>query len=407
MSKIKIKNFGPIKKGFQENGGWFGINKVTVFVGNQGSGKSTVAKLISVFTKIEKSLVRGDFEKDWFEVKNRLKSYYLPYHRLEDYLNDNSEIEYIGDKFSITYRKEVLTVNEIQDSTYSLPKIMYVPAERNLLTYIKGAEELKLSAEALQEFSTEYYNAMQEMNGNAILLPINETEIRYDKRSDELYLKSNEFRIKLRVASSGFQSFVPLYLVSNYLANSVKQQSGKQTAMSSEEIVKFQKGLRAIRDNEHLTDIQVRQAISELASAFNKTSFINIVEEPEQNLFPSSQWEMLQSLLALNNMDTGNKLIITTHSPYLISYLTLLVKAEQLKSRIQVSDLKQELGNIVSLNSTINSEDLSIYELEETKGTIHKLDTYNGLPSDENKLNEMLDKGNEIFAQLLEIQQKL
>jgi hypothetical protein len=55
---------------------------------------------------------------------------------------------------------------------------MYVPAERNLLTYIKGAEELKLSSEALQEFSTEYYNAMQEMNGDAILLPINETEIR-------------------------------------------------------------------------------------------------------------------------------------------------------------------------------------------------------------------------------------
>ena len=63
------------------------INKVTVFIGNQGSGKSTVVKLISAFTKIEKSLFRGDFEKDWFQEKNRLKSYYLPYPRLEDYLN--------------------------------------------------------------------------------------------------------------------------------------------------------------------------------------------------------------------------------------------------------------------------------------------------------------------------------
>ena len=407
MSKIKIKNFGPVKGGFQGTDEWLDINKVTVFIGNQGSGKSTVAKLISVFTKIEKSLVRGDFEKNWFEVKNRLKLYYLPYHRLEDYLNDYSEIEYVGDKFLITYKNEKLSVNEIKDNTYLLPKIMYVPAERNLLTYIKGAEELKLSSEALQEFSTEYYNAMQEMNGNAILLPINDTEIRYDKRSDELYLKSNDFRVKLRVASSGFQSFVPLYLVSDYLANSVKQQSGKKMTMSSEETVKFQKGLRTIWDNEHLTDIQKRQAISELASAFNKAAFINIVEEPEQNLFPSSQWQMLQSLLALNNMNVGNKLMITTHSPYLISYLTLLVKAGQLKSRIQTDELKQKLGNIVSLNSTINSENLSIYELEETKGTIRKLETYNGLPSDENKLNTMLDKGNEIFAQILEIQQKL
>ena len=56
MSKIRIKNFGPIKEGFQENNGWIDIKKVTLFIGNQGSGKSTVAKLISTFTWLEKSL---------------------------------------------------------------------------------------------------------------------------------------------------------------------------------------------------------------------------------------------------------------------------------------------------------------------------------------------------------------
>ncbi|MDR2962452.1 MAG: ATP-binding protein [Bacteroidales bacterium] len=407
MSKIRISNFGPIKGGFQGNDGWLEFNKVTVFVGNQGSGKSTVAKLISVFIKIEKSLVRGDFEKTWFETKNRLKLYYLPYHRLEDYLNENSKIEYIGDKFSITYDNEYLIVNEITNRVYSLPQIMYVPAERNLLTYIKGAEELKLSAEALQEFSTEYYSAVQEMNGNAVLLPINDTEIRYDKRSDELYLKSNDFRIKLRVASSGFQSFVPLYLVSDYLAKSVKQQSGKKTAMSSEETAKFQKGLRTIWNNEHLTDSQQRQAISELAAAFNKTAFINIVEEPEQNLFPSSQWQMLQSLLALNNMNMGNKLIMTTHSPYLINYLTLVVKAGELKEKIKTDAQKNDLEQIVALNTIINAKNLSIYELDEKCGCIKSLETYEGLPSDENRLNSMLDEGNELFTKLLEIQQQL
>ncbi|GHT04766.1 hypothetical protein AGMMS49525_11450 [Bacteroidia bacterium] len=69
--------------------------------------------------------------------------------------------------------------------------------------------------------------------------------------------------------------------------------------------------------------------------------------------------------------------------------------------------MKQELEKIVSLNSTINSGDLSIYELDEITGTIHTLEAYNGLPSDENTLNEKLDEGNELFAQLLEIQQKL
>ena len=43
MSKIRVKNFGPIKGGYQENDGWLDVKKVTLFIGNQGSGKSTIA----------------------------------------------------------------------------------------------------------------------------------------------------------------------------------------------------------------------------------------------------------------------------------------------------------------------------------------------------------------------------
>ncbi len=62
MSKIRIKNFGPIKEGFTETlpdgtvSEWMDVKKVTVFIGNQGSGKSTVAKLISTLSWIEKAL---------------------------------------------------------------------------------------------------------------------------------------------------------------------------------------------------------------------------------------------------------------------------------------------------------------------------------------------------------------
>lgn len=46
MSRIKIKNFGPLKETASVTDGWIDIKKVTVFTGNQGSGKSTVAKLV-------------------------------------------------------------------------------------------------------------------------------------------------------------------------------------------------------------------------------------------------------------------------------------------------------------------------------------------------------------------------
>jgi predicted ATPase len=62
MNQISIKNFGPVRKGYTDDAeGLLNINRVTLFIGNQASGKSTVAKLISTCTWLEKALVRGDF----------------------------------------------------------------------------------------------------------------------------------------------------------------------------------------------------------------------------------------------------------------------------------------------------------------------------------------------------------
>ena len=160
-----------------------------------------------------------------------------------------------------------------------------------------------------------------------------------------------------------------------------------------------------------MTPEQRRAALSAISSKFNKTAFINIVEEPEQNLFPSSQRQMLNSLLALNNMNADNKLIITTHSPYLINYLTLSVKADSLIDKSLnykgKDDFKTVISKIVPFNSIAKPKDLIIYELNEIDGTIKLLENYKGLPSDENYLNESLAESNELFAQLLEIQQAL
>ena len=51
-------------------------------------------------------------------------------------------------------------------------------------------------------------------------------------------------------------------------------------------------------------------------------------------------------------------------------------------------------------------DEIAIYEFNEVEGTATVLDTYHGLPSDENFLNRMLEKTNEDFAELLEIQQE-
>lgn len=415
MSRIKIKNFGPVREGGQTNDGWIDIKKVTVFIGNQGSGKSTVAKLISTFMWIEKALVRGDYDKKWFERKNNLKNQYLNYHRLENYLKnsgvDKTVIEYEGDAFSIVYRNDSLVIKEVHNEEYLLPQIMYVPAERNFITYVKTPRELKISSESLKEFLTEFDNAKNEIKG-LIHLPINNIDIEYDKLNDTLNLEGEGYRVKLTEASSGFQSLVPLFLVSGYLANSVRRQSetNKET-MSSEEMQRFKKGVEDIWNNNNLTNEQKRVALSVLSAKFNKTAFINIVEEPEQNLFPSSQWQMLQSLLKYNSMNKGNKLIMTTHSPYIINYLSIAIQGEYLESKIKKSSqrdkLLSNLYNLIPQESLISADEVVVYQLDEKDGSIIKLETIEGIPSDKNYLNQTLEESNLLFDSLLEIEQEL
>jgi predicted ATPase len=415
MSRIKIKNFGPIKEGRQDNNGWIDIKKVTVFIGNQGSGKSTIAKLISTLIWIEKALVRGDYKKKWFERKNRLKNQYLNYHRLENYFKtkrfDKTVIDYQGDAYSIRYKNGSLILNERSGDTYHLPQIMYVPAERNFISYVKTPKELKLSSDSLKEFLTEFDNAKNKMRG-LVKLPINNVDIEYDKLNDTLNLKGQDYKVKLTEASSGFQSLVPLYLVSEYLANSVKKQSElKEASMSSDELKRFKKGVEEIWRNNSLTDEQKRVALSVLSSKFNKTAFVNIIEEPEQNLFPSSQWKILQSLLEFNNINAGNQLIITTHSPFIINFLSIAIQGEYLKNKIeaspQVEKLISKLNKIISKKALVSTELVVVYQFNETDGSIKELSTPEGIPSDKNYLNDNLREGNQLFDSLLEIEEEL
>ncbi len=417
MSRIKVKNFGPIKYGHDADDGWIDIKKVTVFIGTQGSGKSTVAKLISTFSWIEKALVRGDYDKKWFERKNKLKNQYLNYHRLENYFKTNingnydTVLEYEGEAYSFRFENGSLIISEISNKNYLLPQIMYVPAERNFITYVKTPKELKLSSESLKEFLTEFDNAKNEIKGLE-KLPINNTDIEYDRLNDTLNLKGEGYKVMLTEASSGFQSLVPLYIVSKYLSNSVRKQSeSNKEPMSSEELQRFKKGVKDIWSNNSLTDEQKRVALSVLSSKFNKSAFINIVEEPEQNLFPYSQWQMLQHLLSFNEMNRGNKLIMTTHSPYIISYLSVAIQGKYLENKIKEAksgkELLSKLYNLTPEKSLVSSNDVVVYQFDEQDGCIKKLVNVDGIPSDDNYLNNRLAEGNYLFDSLLEIEQEI
>jgi hypothetical protein len=95
---------------------------------------------------------------------------------------------------------------------------------------------------------------------------------------------------------------------------------------------------------------------------------------------------------------------MTTHSPYLINYLTLAIEAGKLKDKVKSPELEEKLNAIVPLHSTVDGGSVAIYQLNEDTGTINLLGNYKGLPSDDNKLNENLAISNDLFSQLLDIE---
>jgi predicted ATPase len=414
MSKLQIRNFGPIKNGFNNNGNHkIDIKKVTIFIGNQGSGKSSVAKLFSTLSWIEKALVRGNIDSKDLTTYKRFQKKYCAYQNIHNYFRKNTFIEYEGEAYILTYQNETFKIIEKQDkSKYLLPKIMYVPAERNFVSAVSQPEKLKYLPQTLFTFLDEYQRSIEEIESN-IKLPINNLTFKFDKKRNVTKLVGNDYELLLTEASSGLQSLVPLFVVSKNLAEGINHETDFTKNKSNlEEIQNIRKRLQDIISNDKLPENLKIQAINLIAEIYNNDCFINVVEEPEQNLYPTSQKEILSSLIEYNNLNQGNELVITTHSPYLINYLTLSIKANEIYNNLINSNtqekhdlIKEEINSIVSLKSLVNKNDFAIYQLSD-EGDIRLLETLNGLPSDENYLNQNLAELNYLFTDLLEIEDK-
>lgn len=115
-------------------------------------------------------------------------------------------------------------------------------------------------------------------------------------------------------------------------------------SISFEEEIRIKKEIQTILSNPHISDEVKKASLEFLSSKFTYSSFINVVEEPEQNLFPTSQRIILNNLLAFANMKEGNQLILTTHSPYIINYLSIAIQGDYLKGKI---DAHTKITNVL------------------------------------------------------------
>ena len=102
---------------------------------------------------------------------------------------------------------------------------------------------------------------------------------------------------------------------------------------------------------------------------------------------------------------------MTTHSPFTINFLSIAIQGAYLKRKIdtstKVNQLMPKLNKIISEKALVSSEVVVVYQLNEVDGSIEKLSTYEGIPADQNYLNNYLIEGNQLFDALLEIEEEL
>lgn len=393
MIQLKIKNFGPIKKGYTESSdGFFEINKLSLFIGNQGTGKSCIAKIYSTFVWLEKKfsktalITEKNYNIDFFLSL-------LKFHKIDSFYSENSILEYRGDWIDFSVSNNNLSFKFKNKDNYILPKIQYIPAERNLVSNIEKYEQIPYLSDSMQDFMFTYDLAIQSDFLQSKELPINELKIRYNRTNHKVELYNSDYLISLSESSSGLQSFVPYYATIKYLTNEIFNPNSPLTFKNLEERKKFER--KFVQDLGYNPDSDIE--LMEYAKKVSKTEFnsclVTILEEPEQNLYPDSQKNMIFDLLKTLNISDSNKLLLTTHSPYLIPYINVATKGyELLKNEdIKISEIDR--------NSFIASDDVVFYELVD--GKIKKLMKIKNIANDDNLLNNELDNTNELYRKIL------
>ncbi|MCR5620491.1 MAG: ATP-binding protein [Treponema sp.] len=395
MDKLRVRNVGPIHEGL-EGDGFLEFDRVSVLLGKQSMGKSTVAKLYASFSWLEKALVRQSIPASKLKTQSFIPNL-MKFHKIDNYLNPHSEIEYIGDYYSILYSNSSLAVSALSAvDDYTIPKIQYFPAERNLVSVIDKYEQLPYMSESIQDFFMIYDVAIKSSATQDVDLPFGELKIKYNKQRHKVELYSDSYKVLLSEASSGIQSFAPYYLVLKYLSSTMSQARDSLSFKNLAERKLVEKEFSSRFGRQPYDENELKEFARKIARKFTSSYLIAILEEPEQNLFPSSQMEMLFSLISMLGFSQKNKIVMTTHSPYIIPYLNLAMKAYEMAKD---KESEGKISHIIPKDSLISSDNVNIYEF--TDGKIHLLGKKRNIASDENFLNAELDFTNELYRQIL------
>lgn len=365
--RLIIRNVGPIKSLDIR------LNKVNVFIGPQGSGKSTIAKIISFCSWLEK--VNEVTER---AASDGLMKRLAAFHHMEEYFNDKSVILYVGDNVTFVYNwnkdtpipltkgfkqanQESFYQNEIL--FYSVdkivnPKVVYIPAERNFVSALTNLKDYSDKDDNLQSFVNDWFQAKRNYTKENPM-PVTTLGLRYyyNKNQDRDYLTMDgKGVIPLTSSSSGFQSIVPLAVLVKWLSSGIYEENKPFSPAENEKVRDI---LAHLSNSTNETEAELVERLRGFIQGrvYSHTQFV--IEEPEQNLFPRTQMELLYHLISEINHGRNHRLVMTTHSPYVLYALNNCMLAYLVKDKV---DDEEE---IESLKNSLNPEYVSVWSIKE------------------------------------------
>ncbi len=410
---IEILNIGPIKDVKLD------LNKINIFMGEQSSGKSTIAKIISFCNWVEKDVALHQSFENYISNKNHFIEKLESFHKMKGYFNEKSEIKFKSSTIKIHYKWNQFEITWVNQFSYERKKISYIPSERSV-AILPEIEKIEFSNNYLKSFLFDWFDARKKYSkDNHISILDIGVNYYYSENSKENHILNidDSYDILLSQASSGLQSITPLIVLIDHLTNNIysEEQSlsyefdevkAKATQILISELV-----IKPVH-NKDITDKDERKKVIEnfnkklsekdeqITGYFNdfkivrdnlfKTRSTNlIIEEPEQNLFPSTQKMLIYSLLENINNGLEHNLTLTTHSPYVLYAINNCIMASLVQEKL--SDKEQE--KLPCLASKISPKSISIYQI--INGTIESIQQEDGLIGEnffDNKMKEVMDE---------------
>lgn len=357
---IIIKNFGPLKEVEIDD-----IKPLTVFIGKSAGGKSIIMKVIVLMRYIYKMVNIRSYLKNAKITRSPFKLRFnsLLHDGLKGMITAQTEIYYTveinGNKYTLKYTNRGLQSDiNIPDKDLIFFKEAYVSGMRSLIP-IWASKAVSVKGENLGFFFHETFNdfndatdVIKEQKLEYLNLKM---KVRKSGNRPKLFtiesLQNDAVPIELRYASSGIQTSAPLVAIVHYFAQEFSFKDALQ---------------RSVLNYLYKQDLLTKFTLGINRNKLGKYVHIHI-EEVELSLAPEDQRAFMSNLVEevfhKNKKDRKLGLMVSTHSPYIVNHLNVLLRAGYFeKARENYPFLEKDdiavyrvnEGKIISLMATDN-----------------------------------------------------